>query len=577
MKETPRRMGVPRYGIAGLKRRCLTWFLVVIAAIAAAPAMSTAAPDEATIVRIDEFVEHQKDARRVPGFSFAIVSDGRVVHARGFGAANGSGADVSIHTPFVLGSTSKSFTALAVMQLVDAGTVALDDPIVRYVPALRMADQAELQITVRHLLNQTSGIPALAGGSLLRSVGDGTADEVLRELRGTKLRASPGMRFEYANANYVLLSLVIERGSGESYGAYIERHIFAPLGMPDSFASPEAAKAAGLAEGHRYWFGFAIGHGPTSPDAMRPAGYLMSSAADMARYLAMFHNGGVLDGRRIVSKEGIATLLRPVAAATMGAWSGHHQSRYAMGWYVGGPWQEQVLLHPGGAPDSSSMIVLIPRQRVALVTLANANTEMPIPGADGSLDRIPSGVVSLLVGEQPQTGITLTRFYVIFDAVAALMLAGAIWSTTRLVRREEVTLTGRRRVLQTARGTTEAGFGVLLLALPVLTGQGFAGAMLWMPDLTLVVLVTGAFLVAIGVLRLGLQVPALRRAVSRNTPGPSGTAPPASVAGPVEADGSAGVGRSRISRLRRRVLRGRATSASGERSVRQAKRASRAR
>lgn len=176
------------------------------------------------MTRIDPFVEEQMDARRVPGFALAIVRGTRVVHQRGFGSANGSGRPATANTPFVLGSTTKSFTALAVMQLVDAGEVSLETPIARYVPELQLADRAERQVTVRHLLNQTSGIPGLAGGRLLRSVGDGAMEDVVAELKGTKLSAAPGSRFEYANANYVLLGLVIERSAGERYGDYIQRH-----------------------------------------------------------------------------------------------------------------------------------------------------------------------------------------------------------------------------------------------------------------------------------------------------------------------------------------------------------------
>lgn len=499
--------------------------LAVLAALAVGSSATAATPDVDTFARIDRFVAEQNDARRVPGSALAIVSDGRVVHTRGFGDS-GRGTAVSARTPFVLGSTSKSITALAVMQLVDQGAVALDDPIARFVPELRLAGGAEQRITVRHLVNQTSGIPGSAGGRLLRSVGDGSTADVLNELRGTALAATPGERFEYANANYVLLGVVIERASGEPYGAYVERHIFAPLGMRDSTASSEVATSAGLARGHRYWFGFPVGHGPTSPTGIRPAGYLMSSAADMARYLVMFQNGGVLDGRRIVSQAGIATLLTPVAEATMGAWSGHHTSRYAMGWYVGGPWSEQVVLHPGGSPDSSSMIVLIPERRLAVVTLANANTEMPLPGADGSLDLIPSGVVSLLVGEEPAEGVSLTRFYLVFDAVVALMLAAGMWSLVRLIRRRHVGRTDRRHWLQTGRGALEVGAGGLLLLGPPAIWNGWSAAMLWVPDLTLAVIAIGGLLVAAGALRIGFRAVEWRSRRRSAQPTPPPEPPP---------------------------------------------------
>jgi len=504
-----------------------TGLAVLAAALAATLAGSARAagpePAPSTTARIDRFVEQQMDARRVPGYALAIVRGTEVVHARGFGSADGSGRPVTLDTPFVLGSVTKSFTALAAMQLVDAGKVSLDAPVSRYVPELRLANGAEQRITVRQLLNQTSGIPALAGGRLLRSVGDGTLEDAVRELDGTELLARAGTRFEYANGNYVLLGLVIERASGESYGAYVERHIFEPLAMRSSFASPEAAKAAGLAVGHRYWFGFAVAHGPTSPDAVRPAGYLMSSAADMARYLAMYLNGGILDGHRIISRQALETMLAPKSAGHLGPWADNRETRYAMGWFVGGPWQEPALLHPGRDPDSSAMIVLLPRQRLAVVTLANANLELPLPGGASSLQRIARGVVSLLVGEQPSTGIGLTRLYIIFDLAVVLILAALVWSLARLLRSRRQLVRGRRLASRLLRAAAEVAIGLLLLAAPVLVGQGWAGAMLWWPDLALVLLVGGGLLIVTGALRATAQIVARRAAAREPAPAPAVT------------------------------------------------------
>jgi CubicO group peptidase (beta-lactamase class C family) len=359
--------------------------------------MPAASKGSAESEKVDRFVAAQIESRRVPGYAVAVVEGRRIAHARGFGTADQAGSPVTARTPFVLGSTSKSFTALAVMQLADEGRLDIGAPVGRYVSGLRLANRSERRITLRQLLNQTSGLPATAGGPLLRSVGDGDRAALLAELEGTRLWAEPGAAFQYSNANYVLLGMVVEEAAGMAYGEYVKTRIFDPLKMSDSFVSASAAKRSGLAVGHRYWFGFAVPHGPTSPEGIRAAGYLMSSAADMGRYLSMFLNDGVFEGRRLVSRQGLRTLLTPAAPATLGAWSGHQESEYAMGWFVGGPWREQAILHPGGTPDSSSMIVLLPKSRRAVVTLANANMELPIPGADGSTDRIARNVAQLVL------------------------------------------------------------------------------------------------------------------------------------------------------------------------------------
>ena len=131
-------------------------------------------------------------------------------------------------------------------------------------PEFRVEDEtASQRITARHLLQQTTGLPETAGGSLLRSLGGGTPLEAIGELRDAELVSDPGEEFHYSNGNFVLAGLVVERASGESFSRYVERHIFAPLGMGRSFVSIEPARRVGLAVGHRYWFGFAREHGPT--------------------------------------------------------------------------------------------------------------------------------------------------------------------------------------------------------------------------------------------------------------------------------------------------------------------------
>ena len=204
---------------------------LLLAAMLASPAPAATPPDRATLTRMDDVIRAGMDRSGMPGFAVAVVSGGDVVHARGFGDA-GDGRGATPRTPFLLGSASKSFTALAAMQLVDAGRLDLDAAARRYVPEFRLADQSAAdRITVRQVLQQTSGLPATAGGAVVRSAADGSTLDAVRELRDTTLATPPGAAFEYANANYILAGLIVERASGEPYGQYIQRHIFTPLGM----------------------------------------------------------------------------------------------------------------------------------------------------------------------------------------------------------------------------------------------------------------------------------------------------------------------------------------------------------
>ena len=252
--------------------------------------------NNSSFTAVDAYVEAQMRRLHIPGASLAVVEGERIMHLRGFGRARPGGEPPAPQTPFFIGSLTKSFTALAVMQFVEAGKLALDAPVRRYLPWFRVADRrASAKMTVRHLLNQTSGLPSLPGEILLTDFDDrpDATERQARALRTLKLSHPVGKVCEYSNLNYNLLGLVVEAVSGESYADAIRKHIFAPLEMRHSFTSKAEAQAGRLAMGHRHWFGFPV----PAPDlpvprGSLPSGQLISCAEDMAHYLIAHLNGG---------------------------------------------------------------------------------------------------------------------------------------------------------------------------------------------------------------------------------------------------------------------------------------------
>ena len=454
-------------------------------------------PSDAALDRVGKVLAERAGDQGIPGAVTAIVADGRVVYTH---AVQG-GSAVAERTPFVIGSSGKSITALAVMQLVDRGAVSLNDPVTRFVPELDLADErAEARITVGQVLNHTSGISPLAGGELLRSVGQGTMLDAVAELAGSELISAPGAEFHYANANYVLAGLVIERASRQSYARYVERNVFEPLGTECSYTDLEDARDDGLAVGHRYWFGFTFAHGPTFAKALQPAGYIASCALDTGKYLAALLNGGVTEtGERLVSRKSLEKLFAPGPEATLGEWADSKKSRYGLGWFIGGPWGERAILHPGNSPDSSSMFVLLPGRGWGVVTLLDAGHEMEVPGNPQAMDLTSRNVVDALLDEPVKEG-SLMRFYLVFDLLAIVLLTLAVLGVLRAER-------ARRHDSVPHRLRSGAGVavrfvaGALLLALPALS-LGYSATWLWMPDLTIVMVVLGVLMLAAAAIRL---------------------------------------------------------------------------
>ena len=156
---------------------------------------SAAADDGPDLAAIDRYVRSEMDAQRIPGLALGIVHGDRIVHVQGFGQADRSGRDVTPQTPFLIGSVTKSFTALAIMQLSEAGRVELDAPVQRYLPWWRVADpDASTRVTVRHLLYQVSGLSKATGNAYATSgdTHDSALEDRVRALRDAELTAAGG-------------------------------------------------------------------------------------------------------------------------------------------------------------------------------------------------------------------------------------------------------------------------------------------------------------------------------------------------------------------------------------------------
>jgi CubicO group peptidase (beta-lactamase class C family) len=161
---------------------------------------------------VDAYVEKQVKDLNLPGLALAIVHGDQIVHLKTLGTADPSGRPITTQTSFLLASVSKSFTALAIMQLVEAGRIDLEAPVQRYLPWFRVADaDASARITVRDLLNQTSGLSSLTGNGYFttRDSDNAAQERFVRGLSTASLSSAPGTAYEYSNANYATLGAII--------------------------------------------------------------------------------------------------------------------------------------------------------------------------------------------------------------------------------------------------------------------------------------------------------------------------------------------------------------------------------
>lgn len=370
--------------------------------------------------KVDEFMNEAVEKLRLPGAAIGIVKGDRVLYSKGYGISGPDRQPVTPQTPFVLGSTSKSITALAVMQLVEAGKIDLEAPVQRYLPWFRLADEeASKGILVKHLLFQTSGLSTHSGQvSLTR--GDKPLEEHLKSLRNTSLASPVGSAYQYSNLNYDILGGIVEAVSGMPFGQYVKESIFAPLGMTSSYPSAEEAPAGEVATGYQPVLGFMVPTKQAHHPGTTPSGYLVSSAADMSNYLIAQMNGGRYKDREVLSEAGVNRMHAPAAYM----WDGMH---YAMGWTTGGG----VVSHDGSTENTYSKMMI--DGEYGIVLLINAMDFFHID----SYDAILTGIRSL-VHDRPPVPVPsdYTRIFAILNAILLVVAAAAVWSLFALFRRD---------------------------------------------------------------------------------------------------------------------------------------------
>lgn len=368
----------------------------------------TSEPD---VAAIDAYIESEMQRDRIPGVALALVHDDQIVHVRGYGD-DGRGNAIGPDTSFILGSMSKSFTALATMQLVERGLIELDAPVQTYLPWFQVADpDASATMTVEHLLHHTSGIPARAPRAIDPSV---ALQGHVRALADVSLNNLPGTQHEYASPNYLVLGALIEEVSELSYAEYIQEYIFTPLDMNHSFSDQDQALREGMSGGHRYWFGFPVPATLDYEDDRLPTAAVISSASDLSHYLVAQLNEGSYNEQTVLSSTGVEQMQAPGPPGD--------GFSYAFGWRVSTLDGTPMIHHGGIVPYFRGKIVFLPEERWGVAVLTNASTSLPLPVIPTS-HRMADTIAGSLVGEPLTTsGYNQSIAYLLITIGLALIL-----------------------------------------------------------------------------------------------------------------------------------------------------------
>jgi len=335
--------------------------------IAMVLALTLSAPFSARGDEVDRYIETQMRNLHIPGLSLAIVRDGRVIKARGYGLADLElGAPATKSTVYEIGSNTKQFTAAAIMMLVEEGKAGLDDRITKYFPE---APKAWEPITVRHLLTHTSGIqnhvavPGYLGAFKTNLLGENTParDELLEMFFKLPLEFQPGQTWAYDNTGYILLGILVEKASGKSFWQFLDERIFKPLGMVATRNTDPREVVANRASGYE-WVNNRFENRPIlAPFVAFSSGSILSTVEDMARWDA------ALRAEKLLTKSSYRQMWTPARAHDGAAAS----FNYGFGWFIDAYHGHRLVQHSGGTPGFSSVIYRFIDDNLTVIVLTN--------------------------------------------------------------------------------------------------------------------------------------------------------------------------------------------------------------
>jgi len=352
--------------------------------LASSPASAQAADESLpSAEQVDAYIQKGMRELKIPGAAVALIEDGRITHMTGFGYLDSTGAPITAQTPFQLGSVSKSFSALVVLQLAQEGKLDLDSPVIKYLPYFRTHDKsASDKITVRQLLNHRSGITTLDGNRNQTTSyrGSDAAERAVRKLKRARLFAVPGSRFQYSNANYAILSDLIEKVEQTPFEQVLEARIFSKIGMRNTIVQHPGKPVSQPAAGHTQWFGHTVKRDFIAGRMMMGPGGVTASAEDLATYLiAVTENDPRI----------IPTALADVI--TNGS-----ELPYEFGWEFQTMLGQRVIFHGGLNPGFWTMVKYKPETRQGALVLTNMSGSLEgtlVYGAtDFALDLRPDDI-----------------------------------------------------------------------------------------------------------------------------------------------------------------------------------------
>ncbi|HYT05730.1 MAG TPA: serine hydrolase [Gemmatimonadales bacterium] len=356
-------------------------------ALTAGCALALAAPTTSAQLRqkeFDAYVSRGLQLLRTPGAAIAVVKDGKVVFAKGYGVRRlGDKAPVDAHTLFQIASNTKAFTTAALAMLADEGKLSWDDPVTKFLPAFQLYDPyVTRELTVRDLVTHRSGL-GLGAGDLLWFHSNYDRSEITYRIRYAKPVSSFRGQYAYDNVLYIVAGEVVRAAAGKTWDDFVKERIFAPLGMTETGTTiAYFTSSANAAAPHATDDGKLQVVPVDSVDNTAPAGGIVSNVADLAKWVLCRLDSGRYAGGRLFSEPQARAMwsgqtILPIAdpdpplAALRPSFA-----EYGLGWRLRDYQGRKIASHTGGLAGMSSQITLVPSEKLGIVILTNSESDL---------------------------------------------------------------------------------------------------------------------------------------------------------------------------------------------------------
>lgn len=335
-------------------------------AIHAADAISPQPGYEAIAAGLQRLVRHEMDDKGLPAVSIALVDGQQIVWAAGFGWADRQQqVPASAATVYRVGSVSKLFTDVAVMQLVERGELDLDAPVTDYLPDFQPRNPFASPITLRNLMSHRAGLVRESPVGNYFDPTEPSLAETVESLNRTQLVYAPGARTKYSNAGIAVAGRVLERRAGKPFSDYIQQAVLAPLETESTSFEPTPAIRQRLADAVMWTYDGRTFAAPTFGLGTAPAGNLYSSVTDLSRFLMALFNDGRAPGGRLLQPETLKQMWTPQPAAA------DEPRKFGIGFALGQLEGNLRVGHGGAIYGFATELAALPEQKLGAVVIAN--------------------------------------------------------------------------------------------------------------------------------------------------------------------------------------------------------------